>query len=415
MGSDGRVLAKMQLGEILPNMWFRRTYEQILRRPTEALRLFPVWLFLGPRQVGKSSLLRRCAEPDRQIVNLDDLATRGRAHRDPALFAADLRLPLLIDEIQYAPALLSAIKQLADRPTTPPGAIWLTGSQSFDVMHGVQESLAGRVAVLNLFGLSDEEKGAAPTTPKEAFERICSTSFPKLQGVSGTDAVDLYLSSYLQTYIERDVRELLGIQKRREFEIFVRMCALRTGQVLNTVEIARDAGISPNTAKEWISLLEDSFLIRLVHPHHTNRTLRMIKSPKLYFLDAGLAAWLAGWRDPETLRLSPMAGAIYETQVFGELLRHYRHRARKVDITYWRTRDGEEIDFLVEAAGRICPIEVKMGTPDARGLPRLERMSDSRWDVGRVVSLLHLAPDSLPATIAAGWQGASTSNLSFLP
>ena len=415
MGSDGRVLAKMQSGKILPKMWFRRTYENILRRPTEALRLFPVWLFLGPRQVGKGSLLRRCAEPDRQIVNLDDLATRGRAHRDPALFAADLRLPLLIDEIQYAPALLSAIKQLADRPTTPPGAIWLTGSQSFDVMHGVQESLAGRVAVLNLFGLSDEEKGAAPTTPKEAFERICSTSFPKLQGVSGTDAVDLYLSSYLQTYIERDVRELLGIQKRREFEIFVRMCALRTGQVLNTVEIARDAGISPNTAKEWISLLEDSFLIRLVHPHHTNRTLRMIKSPKLYFLDAGLAAWLAGWRDPETLRLSPMAGAIYETQVFGELLRHYRHRARKVDITYWRTRDGEEIDFLVEAAGRICPIEVKMGTPDARGLPRLERMSDSRWDVGRVVSLLHLAPDSLPATIAAGWQGASTSNLSFLP
>ena len=405
----------MQFGEILPNMWFRRTYEQILRRPTEALRLFPVWLFLGPRQVGKSSLLRRCAEPDRQIVNLDDLATRGRAHRDPALFAADLRLPLLIDEIQYAPALLSAIKQLADRPTAPPGAIWLTGSQSFEVMQGVRESLAGRVAVLNLFGLSDEEKGTAPTTPKEAFERIWSTSFPKLQGVSGTDAVDLYLSSYLQTYIERDVRELLGIQKRREFEIFVRMCALRTGQVLNTVEIARDAGISPNTAKEWISLLEDSFLIRLVHPHHTNRTLRMIKSPKLYFLDAGLAAWLAGWRDPETLRLSPMAGAIYETQVFGELLRHYRHRAREVDITYWRTRDGEEIDFLVEAAGRVCPIEVKMGTPDGRALPRLERMADSRWDVGRVVSLLHLNPDSLPATIAAGWQGASTSNLSFLP
>jgi len=405
----------MQSGEILPNMWFRRTYEQILRRPTEALRLFPVWLFLGPRQVGKSSLLRRCAEPDRQIVNLDDLATRGRAHRDPALFAADLRLPLLIDEIQYAPALLSAIKQLADRPTAPPGAIWLTGSQSFEVMQGVRESLAGRVAVLNLFGLSDEEKGTAPTTPKEAFERIWSTSFPKLQGVSGTDAVDLYLSSYLQTYIERDVRELLGIQKRREFEIFVRMCALRTGQVLNTVEIARDAGISPNTAKEWISLLEDSFLIRLVHPHHTNRTLRMIKSPKLYFLDAGLAAWLAGWRDPETLRLSPMAGAIYETQVFGELLRHYRHRARELEITYWRTRDGEEIDFLVEAAGRVCPIEVKMGTPDGRGLPKLERMSDSRWDVGRVVSMLHLNPDSLPATIAAGWQGASTSNLSFLP
>jgi uncharacterized protein len=395
-------------------MWFKRTYEDILKQPTEALRLFPVWLFLGPRQVGKSSLLLRCARPDRSVVNLDDLITRGRAHRDPALFAADLRAPLLIDEIQYAPALLSAIKRLADQPGLPPGSIWLTGSQSFEVMRGVRETLAGRVAILNLLGLSGEEKGPPPPTPREAFARIWSTTFPKLQGVSGLDAIDLYLSSYLQTYIERDVRELLGIQKRREFEIFVRMCALRTGQVLNVVEIARDAGISPNTAKEWISLLEDSFLIRLIHPHHTNRTLRMIKSPKLYFLDAGLAAWLAGWRDPESLRLGPMAGAIYETHVLGELIRHFRHRAREVDITYWRTRDGQEIDFLVETAGRVHPIEVKMGTPDGRLLPKLGSLSEPNWATGQVVSLLHLSPGSVPATLAPDWLAATTTDLSFL-
>lgn len=396
-------------------MWIERTYEKVILNPNEALQLFPVWLFLGPRQVGKSSLLLHCASPNRQIVNLDDLATRARAHRDPALFAADLTPPLLLDEIQFAPGLLSAIKRFADAPNTPPGAIWLTGSQCFEVMHGVRESLAGRVAVLNLLGLSDEERGDPPLTPKDAFTRIWATSFPKLSAISSQDALDLYLSSYLQTYIERDVRELLGIQKRREFEVFVRMCALRTGQVLSFSDLARDAGISPHTAKEWVSLLEDSFLVRLVHPHFTNRTQRMIKSPKLYFLDAGLAAWLAGWRDPEALRLGPMAGAIYETHVLGQLIRHYRHRAREVEITYWRTRDGEEIDFLVEAAGHVCPIEVKMGSPDGRTLPRLSRVAGPNWDPGRVLSLLHLQPGCPPVQLAEGWHAASPSNLSFLP
>jgi hypothetical protein len=140
----------------------------------------------------------------------------------------------------------------------------------------------------------------------------------------------------------------------------------------------------------------------------------MIKSPKLYFLDAGLAAWLAGWRDPESLRLGPMAGAIYETHVLGELIRHFRHRAREVDITYWRTRDGQEIDFLVETAGRVHPIEVKMGTPDGRLLPKLGPLSEPNWATGRVVSLLHLSPGSVPATLAPDWLAATTTDLSFL-
>jgi predicted AAA+ superfamily ATPase len=395
-------------------VWFKRTYEQILLQPSPALQLFPVWLILGPRQVGKSSLLLRCARPNRQFINLDDLTVRTRANRDPALFVADLHAPLLIDEIQYAPQLLSAIKRIADAPGTPPGAVWLTGSQSFAVMQGVQESLAGRVAILNLFGLSDEEKGFEVATPAEYFAQLWSGSFPKLQGVTDPAALDLYLSSYLQTYIERDVRELLGIQKRREFEIFVRMCALRTGQVLNVSDLARDAGIAPGTAREWISLLEDSFLIRLVHPHHANRTKRMIKSPKLYFLDAGLAAWLAGWRDPESLRLGPIAGALFETHVFGQILRRFRHRAREVDITFWRTRDGEEIDFLVESAGRVTPVEVKMGTPNDRTLPKLDRLAEANWNPGRVVSLVHLPTGFVPSTVAEGWLAASPCDLSFL-
>ena len=162
------------------------------------------------------------------------------------------------------------------------------------------------------------------------------------------------------------------------------MCALRTGQVLNLADLARDAGIAHGTARDWISLLEDSFLIRLVHPHHTNRTQRMIKSPKLYFLDVGLAAWLGGWKDSEALRLGPMGGAILETHVLGQILRHFRHRAREVDITYWRTRDGEEVDFLVENAGGVTPIEVKMGSPNGRLLPSLARMRDSRWKPGQI-------------------------------
>jgi len=192
------------------------------------------------------------------------------------------------------------------------------------------------------------------------------------------------------------------------------MCALRTAQVVNYDDLARDARISPVTAKDWLGLLEDSFLIRLIHPYHSNRSKRLIKSPKLYFLDAGLAAWLAGWRDAESLRLGPLGGAILETHVFGQLLRYFRHRAREVDITFWRTRDGEEIDFLVEAGGRVTPVEVKLGTPDARRLPRLEKIAERSWQPGRVLSLTSLGSGTEREPWAGGWQAASPIDLTFL-
>lgn len=390
----------------MPKPWTRRTLEDLLLAPAPALRLFPVWLVLGPRQVGKSSLLKRCAAT-RRFVDLDNLDTRARANQDPELFMRGLKPPLLIDEIQYAPRLLSPIKRLADRDPGP-GAIWLTGSQNFSVMEGVKETLAGRVALINLFGLSDEEKRNSPDSPPAYFEDILQTTFPRLFGEASSDARELYLSSYVQTYIERDVRELLRIEKRREFEIFLKMCALRSATVVNYDDLAREAGISSVTAKNWLSLLEDSFIIKLVPPYHTNRTKRLIKSPKLYFLDMGLCAHLAGWRDPEALRLGPMGGAAFETHVFGQILRSLRHRLQDANIHFWRTRDGQEIDFLVEAAGRGFPIEIKMGRPKPKDLVALAPIADPNWEQGQVVSL---TGETVPESLTQDWRIVSPAGL----
>ena len=392
----------------MPLDWIHRTLQPVLDAPAEQLRLFPVWLLLGPRQVGKSSLLHRCSG-SHAYANLDDLDVRERANRDPVLFMRDLRPPFVIDEIQYAPKLLSAIKRMVDEGGLAPGAIRLTGSQNFRVMEGVTETLAGRVAILNLLGLSDEEKRLPHLlSPGDYFGRMLETGFPRLCGTGDGTTRDLYLASYVQTYIERDVRELLRIGKRREFETFVRLAALRTGQVVNYHDLGRDAGVSPTTVREWLSLLEDSFLIRLLFPYFTNRTRRMTKNPKLYFLDAGLAAWLGGWRSTEQARLGPMAGALFETQVFSEVLRRFRHRAHEVDIHFWRTRDGQEIDFLVEHAGSVWPVEVKLGSPRHDRLPPLDRISDPNWQPGQVVSLT--APEQ-PVRIRERWTLCSPAAL----
>ena len=392
----------------MPQSWIGRTLEPVLDGPAEQLRLFPVWLLLGPRQVGKSSLLHRCSK-GHAFINLDDLEVRERANRDPVLFLRDLDPPFVIDEIQYAPQLLSPIKRLVDSRELEPGAIRLTGSQNFRVMQGVTETLAGRVAILNLLGLGDEEKGpGSEVSPESYFCSLLETGFPRLHGVPAGASRDLYLSSYVQTYIERDVRELLRIGKRREFETFVRLAALRTAQMVNLQDLARDAGISPATAREWLSVLEDSFLIRLVPPWFTNRTRRMTKSPKLYFLDAGLAAWLSGWRNVEQARLGPMGGALFETHVFSEILRRFRHRAREVEIHFWRTRDGQEIDFLVEHAGSVWPVEVKLGSPRYERLPPLTRIAEPNWRSGQVVSL---AAPAEPARLRDDWTLCRLPNL----
>ena len=399
----------MKYANDMPTHWIDRAFQPVLTEPAEHLRLFPIWLLLGPRQVGKSSLLHKCAD-GHAYVNLDDLDTRERANRDPALFVRELAPPFTIDEIQYAPRLLSPVKQLADAGGLPPGAIRLTGSQNFQAMEGVTETLAGRVAVLNLLGLSDGEKALPGDLPPGAyFERLLETGFPRLHGVAAGPARDLYLSSYVQTYVERDIRELLRIEKRREFETFVKLCALRTAQVVNLQDLARDAGVAPATAKDWLSLLENGFLVKLLQPYHANRARRMTKSPKLYFLDAGLAAWLGGWRTADEARLGPMGGALFETHVLSEILKRFIHRGLDAQIHFWRTRDGQEIDFLVETAGNVFPVEAKLGSPRYDRLAPLERIATSAWREGQVASLAATAS----ARLSDRWVVRPPAELAF--
>lgn len=392
-------------------MWKQREIERLFDKTSGPLRLNPVWMVLGPRQVGKSSLLRHMAEPGRIIVDLDDLTVREAANRDPALFAKDLRLPLTIDEIQYAPALLSQVKILADRERAP-GSIWITGSQNFEIMKGVRESLAGRVAILNLFGFSIFEKGVRIETPQDFFSCISETTFPALLGVNDVHVRDVYLNGYIKTYIERDVQELLGISKRREFEIFVKLCALRTGQLINYESLASDAGVSPATAKQWLSILEDSFLIKIVPPYASSRNKRLVKTPKLYFLDAGLAAYIAGWREPRTLATSPMSGAFFENAIFAELVRFFSNRAKSFDICFWRSRDGEEIDFIVEVGERRFAVECKVGTPSLKSLAKAKRLEELQLSNAYVTTLtaLHRAPWK----ITEQWTACSPTELPLL-
>ena len=368
-----------------PSNWINRDFQELIRSP-EALGPFSVLLLLGPRQVGKSSLLNLSAPRDTLKIDLDDLETRTRANGDPILFGRELRVPLFIDEIQYAPSLLSQIKILADK-NHQALKIMLTGSQSFEVMRGVRESLAGRVVILNLFGLSlHEKKISAMTSPIELFKEFFIGTFPALRTNSET-IWTRYMSSYVQTYIQRDVAELLGIQKRREFELFLKACALRTGQLINYEELARDSAISATTAKVWLSILEDSFLIKLIHPYFTNRTRRLIKTPKLYFIDSGLCAYLAGWRDSEQIRIGPWAGSFFETVIFGEIIRYFTNQGLDYQIHFWRDKDGNEIDFLVETIGKTYPIEVKLGTPNHRDLLNLDTLKIPDVEDGVVVSL----------------------------
>lgn len=395
-------------------MWIHRELETLLAGTNGfgPLEGFPVWLLLGPRQVGKSSLLRRLASSNRQYVNLDDLETRTRARRDPILFARDLAVPCTIDEVQYAPELLSAVKVLADKkPGT--GAIWLTGSQSFDVMKGVQETLAGRVAILGLFGLTSAEKELRTASPSEYLEHAFRSGFPALYTDIPAEGRPLYLSSYTKTYIERDVRELLGIQKRREFELFLKLVALRNAQTVNYDALARAAGISAVTAKEWLGLLEDSFLLRIVPPLWPNRNKRLVKAPKVFFLDNGLAAHLAGWNSSETLFHGPMGGGFFEAHVFSEIYRFFAHHAIPCAVHSWRTREGREVDLIVESQFGVEAIEVKMSIPSAKDLLPASALAEFGV-TRRTVVALAAAPSEHAVAIGPEWELRSPHRFEWL-
>jgi len=394
--------------------WIERTFEGLITSPPPALEQFPVWMLHGPRQVGKSSLLLHCKKPDRVYVNFDDLLTRTRAAQDPIGFQRSLKPPLLIDEIQYAPETLSAVKLLVDEAQyedrATPGMVWITGSQHFSVMQGVRETLVGRAGMFQLLGLSDEEKGLKSGDPADYFRSIVETSFPSLFGQADTSARAAYLSAYVQTYLERDITALAGVQKRDQFETMLQMLALRTGQELNLTSIAGPLGVSTGALREWIGLVEGTFMIEYLSPWLSNRSKRLTRAPKLHFLDAGLAAYLGGWMDSEQLRLGPQAGAIFESHVIGQVIRYFRHRAIPAKLHFLRTRDGREIDLLISVAGKTYPLEVKLGWPDHRDLYDFSSVAESDWQGGTVVSLAVRSGEG-PIRISKHWEAVSPLDL----
>jgi len=348
---------------------------------SSATSQFPVLLVTGARQVGKTSLLQHISEEARGYVTLDDPLILELAKNDPVLFMQRFPPPVLIDEIQYAPELLPYIKMACDN-TRKPNLFWITGSQQFHMMRGVSESLAGRLAVLRLLGFSRQEilgksasslpflprmesSKSSPLSLMELYHLIWRGSFPAIALHEEIDR-DLFFSSYLQTYLQRDIRDLAKVGDELAFVRFIRAAASRTGQLLNMADLARDADISFNTAKNWLSILQASGMIYLLEPYHSNLAKRLIKSPKLYFLDTGLCAYLTQWSSPETLEAGAMSGAIFETWVIGELLKSYWHNGREAPFFFYRDKDRKEIDLLIVRDGIVYPLECKKSASPSR-------------------------------------------------
>ena len=335
-------------------------------------------LITGPRQVGKTTILRQLMQKDRAYVTLDDLEDRAMAQNDPALFLQLHDRPILIDEVQYAPQLFSYIKIEIDNGAEP-GSFWLTGSQSFRMMELAQESLAGRVALLHMPSLSQHEiygsgnnspfsidlnalkeraTTHAPADMQEIYQRIRKGSIRGLISSRFSDR-DVFYSSYLQTYIDRDVSELINLTDKLIFRDFIRAAACRIGQLLNIHAIAQDVGVSDDTAKRWFQVLEKSDIIFYLRPYSNTLLKRTVKTPKLYFFDTGLVAYLTKYSSPDILANGALNGAILENYVVSEVLKTYQNDAKECLLWYYRDKEMHEIDMIIESDGMLHPLEVK--------------------------------------------------------
>lgn len=372
--------------------YIKRNLEKVVAQVTKE---YPVVLVTGPRQVGKTTMLQKLMEgTDRGYVTLDDLNDRSLAKNDPELFLQLHKPPVLIDEVQYAPELFTYIKKYADK-NHEPGAFWLTGSQVFKLMQGVQESLAGRVAVLSLTSLSqaeisgvemkpftieleklsEREKERDKTDARGIFERIYRGSMPAI--VSGANSnSQIFYSSYLSTYIERDIRDLSDAIDSLKFLKFMTAAAARCGQMVNVADIAQDADINQTQAKNWLGILETLGIIFYLHPYSNNLLKRLVKTPKLYFYDTGLVCYLTKWSSADTLESGAMNGAILENYVVAEIAKTYWNCGMEPYMYYYRDKDAKEINIVLEHDGVLNPIEIKKTSNPGTELTKVFELLD---------------------------------------
>jgi hypothetical protein len=343
-------------------MWIKRKYESTLNG---LFRQFPSVVVTGARQVGKTSLVRKVF-PDLEYVSLDIPAIAEQAEKSPDEFLGSREEPLIIDEMQYAPSLPRHLKVRIDQ-NKKPGRFLLTGSQNFPLMQGISESLAGRCAILNMLNLSAAEvRESVEHFDENAY--LLKGGFPELHQRPDLDSHSWY-AAYLSTYLERDVRNILNVGSLRDFDRFLRAVAVRTAQLLSYSELARDVGIAPNTAKQWVSVLQASGQVFLLEPYHRNLGKRLVKSPKIYMCDTGLALFLMGFENWEAVSRHPVAGAVWETHVVMQVVKHHYSLAKSVPVWFWRTVNGVEVDLLIEQGGRFMAIEAKFSeNPDQTSL-----------------------------------------------
>lgn len=349
-------------------MFIARTAEHTF---LELLQQYPVIAVTGPRQSGKTTLVRHAC-PEKPYVLLEDLDTRQFAQDDPRGFLAQFPDGAIFDEIQRCPDLFSYLQGIVDRDRRS-GLFVLTGSQQFTLRSEISQSLAGRVALLPLLPFSLDALNRSGLVPETLPEMLWKGGYPPLYD-RGYDPT-LWHGNYVRTYLERDVRQLINVRDLATFQRFLRLCAGRTGQLVNLSSLAGDCGITHNTAKAWLTVLEASYVIHLLQPHHQNFNKRLVKTPKLYFHDTGLAAWLLGVQKPEQLALHPLFGALFETWVISECLKTRFHRALETNLFFWRDRSGHEVDLLVDQVERLIPVEIKSGQTVAADFLRPVR----RW------------------------------------
>lgn len=356
----------------MTELYITRSLEPVLG---QAMQEFPVVVLVGPRQSGKTTLLQHFFGTDRRLVSLEAPDMRAAAVNDPRGFLDLFGPPVIYDEIQYAPELLPYIKERVDARRDQPGQFILTGSQNLLLMQQVTESLAGRAAVLKLLPLTQREIDGDPAralpwetdhlpatfpTPSyvQLWEQVLRGFYPELVK-SPQRNVRLWQASYVQTYLERDVRSLRAVGDLSLFQTFLRSLAIRSAGLLNLSDLARDVGIAVSTARDWLSLLEASFQVFVLRPYHVNLGKRLVKSPKVYFLDTGLLCYLVGLRDAEHAAAGPMSGALLENLVVAELYKTSLHRGEEPAMYFWRTAAGSEVDLIIETPSGLIPIDIK--------------------------------------------------------